>query len=193
MTIFGYARTSTTEQEAGLADQISKLKLAGCDTVEDEQVSATDMAGRVKWSKLMSSIKPADVVVITKIDRAARSIGDMVGITKAINDAGASLRILDMNIDTKTPTGALMLNIFSSVAQFERDMMLERQRVGIESAKAADRLLPLERRTYQGRKPTAKAKLSSVQALLAAGKSKQEIAEHLNIGIASVYRMLKVV
>lgn len=189
---YGYARTSSLEQQAGLNDQVARLKAAGCDSVVAEQVSATDMEARTAWTALMASLKAGDTVSITKIDRVARSISDMVGITKALNDIGASIRILDMNIDTKTPTGALMLNIFTSVAQFEKDMMLERQRVGIAAAKERDKTLPLEQRTYKGAKPTARAKADAVLALLADGtRTKEQVAKDLNIGVASVYRILK--
>ena len=91
--------------------------------------------GRTEWKKLMQSLKAGDVVTITKIDRAARNIADMVRITEVLEKIGASIQILDMKIDTQTATGKLMLNIFASVAQFERDQMLVRQRIGIEAAK----------------------------------------------------------
>lgn len=188
---YGYARTSTLDQQYGLEDQIAQLTKAGCDRVFSEQVSATDMEGRTEWKKLMQGLKAGDVVTITKIDRAARNIADMVKITEALDSIGASIRILDMHIDTETPTGKLMLNIFASVAQFERDQMLVRQRIGIEAAKAKDKTLPLEQRTYKGAKPTARAKAAEVHALLAAGRTKEQIAKALNIGIASVYRILK--
>jgi DNA invertase Pin-like site-specific DNA recombinase len=187
---YGYARTSTQDQVAGFQDQIAKLTASGCNKVFSEQVSATDMTARKEWASMMAGLKSGDVVTITKIDRAARSIADMVGITKALADVGASIKILDMHIDTTTPTGALMLNIFSSVAQFEKDMMLERQRVGIAAAKLADIGKPLAERTYKGAKPTARAKSADVQALLVAGRTKEQIAKTLNIGIASVYRIL---
>lgn len=188
---YGYARTSTFDQQYGLDDQVSQLTKAGCDRVFSEQVSATDMEARTEWSTLMRGLRAGDIVTITKIDRAARNIADMVNITKALADIGASICILDMNIDTTTATGTLMLNIFASVAQFERDQMLVRQRIGIEAAKEKDKGLPLEQRTYKGAKPTARAKSESVHALLKAGHTKEEIATALNIGIASVYRILK--
>lgn len=191
MSNYGYARTSTFEQAAGLADQIARLKASGCDKVLDEQVSATDMKGREKWKAIMDGLKPGDVVTITKIDRAARSVADMVAITQAITAAGASLRVLDLNLDTGTPTGTLMLNMLTAVAQFERDLMLERQRVGIEAAKARDKTLPLAQRAYKGAPPKARAKIDSIKALLAAGKTKAQAARDLNIGVASVYRLLK--
>lgn len=188
---YGYARTSTFDQQYGLEDQIAQLKKVGCDRVFFEQVSATDMKARIEWVTLMQGLKAGDVVTITKIDRAARNIADMVSITRALADKGASIRILDMNIDTTTATGTLMLNIFASVAQFERDQMLVRQRIGIEAAKLKDKELPLEQRTYKGAKPTARAKAASVHALLAAGHSKEQVAKDLKIGIASVYRIIK--
>jgi DNA invertase Pin-like site-specific DNA recombinase len=188
---YGYARTSTFDQQYGLEDQIAQLAKAGCDRVFSEQVSATDMEARTEWTSLMQGLKAGDVVTITKIDRAARNIADMVAITKELAAKGASIRILDMNIDTTTATCTLMLNIFASVAQFERDQMLVRQRIGIEAAKAKDKGLPLAERTYKGAKPTARAKADDVHALLAAGRTKEQIAQTLNIGIASVYRILK--
>lgn len=188
---YGYARTSTFDQQYGLEDQIAQLTKAGCDRIFSEQVSATDMEARTAWKGLMQGLKAGDVVTITKIDRAARNIADMVKITEALSKIGASIRILDMNIDTTTATGTLMLNIFASVAQFERDQMLVRQRIGIEAAKAKDKTLPLEERTYKGAKPTARAKADDVHALLAAGRTKEQVAKTLNIGIASVYRILK--
>ncbi|MEV4783397.1 recombinase family protein [Burkholderia sp. LMU1-1-1.1] len=191
MTIYGYARTSTFDQQYGLADQVEQLKRAGCDKIVSEQVSATDMAGRAQWATMMKELERGDVVTITKIDRAARNIADMVNITKQLAEIGASIRILDMNIDTTTATGTLMLNIFASVAQFERDQMLVRQRIGIEAAKAKDKTLPLEQRTYKGAAPTARAKAAEVHALLAAGRSKEQVAKALNIGVASVYRIVQ--
>ncbi len=188
---YGYARTSTFDQQYGLEDQVAQLNKAGCDRVFSEQVSATDMEARTEWATMMRGLNQGDIVTITKIDRAARNIADMVAITKSLADKGASIRILDMNIDTTTATGTLMLNIFASVAQFERDQMLVRQRIGIEAAKLKDKDLPLAQRTYKGAKPTARAKAASVHALLAAGLSKEQIAKDLKIGIASVYRIVK--
>jgi DNA invertase Pin-like site-specific DNA recombinase len=192
MPTYGYARTSTLDQKHGYNDQIAQLEKAGCDKVFSEQVSATDMPGRKEWTAMMAGLKAGDIVTITKIDRAARSISDMLDITRTLKDIGASIRILDMNIDTNTPTGALMLNIFSSVAEFERGMMLQRQRIGIESAKLKDKTLPLAERTYRGAKPTARAKADAVIDLLASGKrTKEEVAKELGMGVASVYRIIK--
>lgn len=121
--------------------------------------------------------------MVTKLDRLARSVAHLVELLAEVEKKGASLRILDMGIDTGTPNGRLMLNLLGSIAQFEREIMLERQREGIAKAKAAGK--------YKGRKPTAKAKAKEVLELHAEGVGATEIARKLGIGRASVYRVLK--
>ena len=108
---------------------------------------------------------------------------DLLDIVSKIEAKGASLRILAMNLDTGTATGKLMLNVLGSVAEFERSMMLERQREGIAKAKAENK--------YKGRKPTAMAKADEVKALTKQGVGPTEISRRLKIGRASVYRILE--
>ena len=107
---------------------------------------------------------------------------DLLSIVDRVEAAGASLRILAMNLDTGTPTGRLMLNVLGSVAQFEREMMLERQREGIAKAKAEGK--------YKGRQPTAKAKSNEIRVLAKAGLGPTEIARRLDVGRSSIYRAL---
>lgn len=185
MTIYGYARTSTVEQVAGLADQITKLKEAGCtdQSIYREQISSVRMEDRIEFAKVLASLKSGDVLVFSSLSRAARSMIHMIEIESKVARAGATIRILDLAIDTATPAGRLTFNLFASIAQFERENMLERQRVGIAAAK--------ERGAYLGRAPTARAKSARVHALDAKGLTKQEIADACSIGIASVYRILK--
>ncbi len=108
------------------------------------------------------------------------NLGDIVA---RLEKKDVALRILGLGLDTSTPTGKLMLNLLGSIAQFEREIMLERQREGIAKAKDAGR--------YLGRKPTARAKGAEVHALAAKGHTKEAIAKELGIGVASVYRVLK--
>jgi DNA invertase Pin-like site-specific DNA recombinase len=185
MTIYGYARTSTIEQVAGLADQISKLKVAGCtdQSIYREQISSVKMEDRVEFARVLAVLKHGDVLVFSSLSRAARSMVHMVEIEARVARAGASIRILDLAVDTATPSGRLTFNLFASIAQFERENMLERQRVGIAAAK--------QRGVYKGRVPTAQAKSARVMALVEKGLTKQEIADACSIGIASVYRILK--
>ncbi|MGK5062216.1 recombinase family protein [Janthinobacterium sp. LB3P112] len=181
---YGYARTSTVEQVAGLADQVAKLKAAGCtdQTIYQEKISSVKMADRVEFVKVLGKLKAGDVLVFTSLSRVARSMIHMIEIEATLATAGASIRILDMAVDTRTPQGRLTFNLFGSIAQFERENMLERQKVGIAAAKVEGR--------YKGRAPTTQAQTAKVLSLHAKGVTKQDIAA-CSIGIASVYRILK--
>jgi DNA invertase Pin-like site-specific DNA recombinase len=107
----------------------------------------------------------------------------LLKILATLTEKGASLRILAMGIDTATPTGKLMLTVLGGIAEFEREIMLERQREGIAKAKAAGK--------YKGRQPTAQAKSDEVFELARSGVGPSEIARQVGIGRASVYRILK--
>jgi DNA invertase Pin-like site-specific DNA recombinase len=177
----GYARTSTTEQIAGLEAQARDLKQAGGEKLYAEQVSS--VGEREQLSAALDFIGEGDTLVVTKLDRLARSIGHLSEITKALEIKKADLQVLAMGLDTSTATGRLMLNVIGSVAQFEREMMLERQREGIAKAKADGR--------YKGRAPTARAKAAVVRELHERGLGASEIARQACIGRASVYRILE--
>jgi len=179
--IIGYARTSTIEQDAGLEAQIRDLKAVGAKKIYSEKVSST--AARDKLTAALDYIRDGDVFVVTKLDRLARSMNDLIKIVETIEAKGATLRILAMNLDTATPTGRLMLNVLGSVAQWEREMMLERQREGIAKAKAAGK--------YKGRAKTARkpANYIAVTTRLAAGESATKVAADLGISRSSLYRI----
>ncbi|KLK90969.1 DNA invertase [Microvirga vignae] len=178
--IIGYARTSTTDQKAGLEAQERDLRAAGVERLYQEQTSAT--GPRKALAEAIDYARHGDTLVVTKLDRLARSVAELVSITKQLEAKGASLRVLNLNLDTETPTGKLMLNMLGSIAQFERELMLERQREGIAKAKGEGK--------YKGRKPTARAKADEVMRLAETGLSREQIAKELGIGVASVYRVL---
>ncbi|MGR3248553.1 MAG: recombinase family protein [Paracoccus sp. (in: a-proteobacteria)] len=181
--IVGYARTSTTDQKAGLEGQLRDLRAAGCEEIYQEEVSSVDTANREQLAAALRFIRKGDVLVVSKLDRLARSVAHLNELVKEIEGKGASLRILDMSIDTATPNGRLMLNLLGSIAQFEREIMLERQREGIAKAKAEGK--------YKGRKPTARAKTEEVLRLVKEeGLPAAEVASRLGIGRASVYRII---
>ena len=177
--LIGYARTSTVEQEAGFDAQRRDLATVGCEKVFAEQVSS--VAQRDQLQACLDYARDGDVIVVTKLDRLARSMRDLLDIVARIEAKGASLRILAMNLDTTTATGKLMLNVLGSVAEFERSMMLERQREGIAKAKTEGK--------YKGRAPTARAKSDEVRKLLANGVGPVEIATQLKISRSSVWRI----
>ena len=176
----GYARTSTLEQKAGFESQVRELQDTGCEKVFREQVSS--VGERQQLAAALDFIRDGDTLVVTKLDRLARSVAHLVEITEALKAKRGNLQVLAMGLDTSNATGRLMLNVIGSVAQFEREMMLERQREGIAKAKAEGK--------YKGRMPTARAKAAQVHTLKRQGKGPTEIARLLRIGRASVYRIL---
>tara|TARA_E500000318_G_scaffold108180_1_gene118541 strand:- start:1829 stop:2374 length:546 start_codon:yes stop_codon:yes gene_type:complete len=178
--LVGYARTSTLEQEAGLEAQRRDLEALGCGKVFSEKASS--VATRAALETALEFIREGDTLVVTKLDRLARSVVHLGAILDTLTAKGAHLRIVAMNVDTGTATGKLMLNVMASVAQFEREMMLERQREGIAKAKADGK--------YKGRKPTAMAKKDEIARMAEEGVGATEIARQLGIGRASVYRAL---
>src|SRR5919205_275958 len=159
--IVGYARTSTLEQEAGLEVQRRDLKAAGADKLFAEQTSS--VGPRPELDHALDFVREGDTLMVTKLDRLARSVPHLWQIVQALEAKGAALRVLDLGLDTKTTTGRLMLTVLGGVAQFEREMMLERQREGIAKAKGEG--------CYKGRKPTARAKADEVKALAGQGLS----------------------
>lgn len=183
----GYARTSTVDQDAGLEAQVRDLQAHGCEQVFSEQVSATQ-AARPELETAISHLREGDVLVVCKPDRLARSTADLLALIERVEARKAGLVILSMSgqvLDTTTPTGKLMLTMLGAVAEFERSLMLERQREGIAKAKADGK--------YKGRRPTAMEKVSQVQALKAEGISPTEISRRLGISRMSVYRCLEAV
>jgi DNA invertase Pin-like site-specific DNA recombinase len=178
--IIGYARTSTVEQLAGFEAQERELKAAGAERLFKEQTSS--VGPRKALDEALDFARAGDVLIVTKLDRLARSVANLGDIVSRLAARGVALRILGLGLDTATPTGKLMLNLLGSIAQFEREVMLERQREGIAKAKGEGK--------YKGRKPTAKAMSAKVLTLASAGHTRQAIADELGIGVASVYRIL---
>ena len=178
--LIGFARTSTLEQEAGLAAQERDLKALGVERVFSEQTSSVGV--RPQLNAAIDFCRQGDVLVVTKLDRLARSVPDLWNIIERLQTKGTAIRIENLNLDTSTATGKLMLSVLGGVAAFEREMMLELQREGIAKAKAEGK--------YKGRKPTARAKSSVVKALKEKGLGLSEISRQLGIGKASVHRIL---
>jgi DNA invertase Pin-like site-specific DNA recombinase len=148
--IVGYARTSTAGQIAGLEAQERELRTAGCDKIFREQVSS--VAERQQLEAALEYVREGDTFTVTKLDRLARSVGDLLAIVAKLEAKGVSFRVLSMSgnqaLDTSTSTGRLMLSVIAAVGQAEREGMLERQREGIAKAKREGR--------YKGRVPTAR-------------------------------------
>lgn len=179
----GYARTSTTDQEAGLAAQERDLAAAGCTKLYAEKVSS--VATREKLGAVLDFVRAGDVLHVTKPDRLARSTRELLDIVDGLTAKGVGLVVLSMGgerLDTRNPTAKLMLTILAGVAMWEREIMLERQLEGIAKAKADGK--------YQGRAPTAMRQAGEVRRLRDGGMGPSDIAKRLGMGRASVYRAL---
>ena len=150
------------------------MRAAGAERLFTEKVSS--VATRDALRDALDFIREGDTLVVTKLDRLARSIRDLMTVIDAVKSKGATLRILAMNLDTGTATSVL-----GSVAEFEREIMLERQREGIAKAKAEGK--------YKGRAPTARRKAPEVHRLLADGLTEAAVAEQLGISRSSVQRI----
>jgi DNA invertase Pin-like site-specific DNA recombinase len=179
MTVIGYARVSTTDQD--LSIQETALRAAGCDVIRAEKQSGTSTQGRAELRTVLDFIGKGDVLLVTRVDRLARSIGDLQDIVRTLKAKGASLRATEQPIDTSTAAGKCFLDMLGVFAEFETNLRRERQLEGIAKAKAAG--------IYKGRPASIDA--ARVRELKAQGMGPTEIAKALKIGRASVYRVLE--
>jgi DNA invertase Pin-like site-specific DNA recombinase len=157
----GYARVSSTDQD--LTIQRQRLFAAGCDPIRGEKVSGTSMTGRGELQSILTFIHPGDTLVVTRIDRLARDIGDLQNIVRTLETKGASLQATDQPIDTSTAAGKCFLSMLGVFAEFETNIRKERQLAGIAKAKAAGVYAGVGRPkavdVEQIRKPKASARL----------------------------------
>lgn len=179
----GYARVSTTDQIAGLEAQLRDLGATGCTRLFSEQVSS--VAQRDQLMTALDFVREGDALVVTRLDRLARSTTDLLTIIATLERKAVALRILDFGgqaVDTASPSGRLIVTMFAAVAQFERELLLVRQREGIAKAKADGK--------YRGRVPTARRMAPDVHAMRATGVAPSTIAAKLKMSRSSVYRIL---
>ena len=178
--LVGYARVSSGTQS--LEVQLNALKEAGCDKLFSEKRSGTSTSGRYALSEALDFVRDSsDTLVVTRLDRLARSAGDLYAIIAKLSAKGVGFKCLQQgSIDTTTSSGKLLLGVPASIAEFETDIRKERQHEGIDRAKANG--------VYKGRKPSVD--VGAVRSLHSEGVGPSSIAERLGIGRASVYRAL---
>jgi DNA invertase Pin-like site-specific DNA recombinase len=179
MTIIGYARVSTTDQD--LSIQESALRAGGCEVIRAEKRSGTTTEGREELRTVLDFLRTGDVLTVTRIDRLARSIGDLQDIVRTVKARGAFLRAIEQPIDTGTAAGKCFLDMLGVFAEFETNLRRERQLEGIARAKEAG--------AYKGRATSIDAAM--VREMKAQGLGATAIAKALGIGRASVYRVLE--
>ena len=178
MATYGYASVSTIDQDLSL--QRRTLKAAGCDVIRAEKASGTRRRGRTELQVLLDFLRQGDTLVVTRVDRLARSIRDLQNIVHELRDRGVTLKATEQPIDTRTASGKAFLDMLGVFAEFETNLRRERQLEGIAAAKA--------RGVYKGRKRSIDEK--GVRRLYSQGLGPTKIARQLGIGRASVYRVL---
>jgi len=162
--------------------QLEQLTAAGCKKIFREKASGAK-EDRPELAAMFGYVREGDVLVIAKLDRIARSTKHLLQIVETLEKEGVGFRVLNISLDTSTPTGKFMLTMLGAIATFEREMLLERQKEGIRLAK--------DNGAYKGRKPTARAKAADVLRMVAAGQSKVSVAKELEISLMSIHRIMK--
>ena len=180
MTVYGYARVSTTDQD--LTVQKEALKNAGCEIIRSEKVSGTSVNGRDELKTLLEFLREGDELVVTRVDRLGRSVLDLQTIVRDLRERGVELKATEQPIDTTTSAGKCFLDMLGVFSEFETNLRRERQLEGIAKAKAKGNV-------YQGRK--ANINVEEIKRLKEEGLGATAIAKKLNIHRDSVYRLLK--
>src|SRR5690349_23095722 len=178
MPLYGYARVSTLDQD--LSIQRTALKAAGCGVIRAEKASGTRRDGRTELQVLLDFLREGDTLVVTRIDRLARSLKDLQDIVHELKDRRVALKATEQPVDTGTAAGKAFLDMLGVFAEFETNLRRERQLEGIAKAKAAG--------VYRGRKPSIDP--DQVKTLRVQGMGVTEIAKAMGIGRGSIYRLL---
>jgi DNA invertase Pin-like site-specific DNA recombinase len=174
----GYARVSTAGQDT--ATQIERLKAEGCDVIREEKASGASRAGRTELDTILSFLRPADELVVVRLDRLGRATRDVLNLVHELDTRGAFLTVLEPYVTTKGQTGRIVLTVLGMVAEMELGFIKERQRAGIEKAKAEG--------VYKGRPVTLDHR--KVKALHAEGIGATAIAKHMGCSRGAVYKIL---
>lgn len=178
---YGYARVSTRDQKEALQQQRSALQAAGCTVIREDVISGTTPhRDRLELSRLLDFVSEGDTLVITRLDRLARSVGDLQEIVRLLESKGASFAATEQSIETGTAAGRAFMNMLGVFAQFETELRRERQLEGIARAKAEGK--------YRGRKPVDRKKVAEVTRLVAEGVPVAQACKQVGIGRATYYR-----
>ena len=178
--LIGYARVSTQDQNLEL--QREALRQAGCQKVFEDQVSGT-LAERPGLAKAREMLREGDTLVVWKLDRLGRRVKQLVDLVGELQQQGVQFKSLTDAIDTGTPSGRFFFHVMASLAEMERDLIVERTRAGLEVARQLGR--------KGGRKPKMTAsKIESARKLLASGMLAREVAQNLGVSVPTLYRWL---
>ena len=179
----GYARVSTQEQNLDL--QVKALKAAGCKTIYKDKISGTTPTkARPKLKKALKELRPRDVLVVWKLDRLGRSLGHLIETVSDLKERGIGFASVSESIDTTTPGGKLFFHMMGALAEFERDLIVERTKAGMDAAR--------KRGQHLGRpKKLDHAQLAHAREMIEQGKSRNEVARLLSVNPSTLYRRLQ--
>ena len=179
--LIGYARVSTSDQNPDL--QLDALKAAGCRRVFIDQASGSTRKKRPELEAMLQFLAPGDTVVVWKLDRLARSLRDLIEIVKELEDREVQFKTIDGDIDTTTSGGKLVFHIFGALAEFERELIRDRTRAGLEAARARGRI--------GGRTRTfSEDQVEAARAMFKNGKSVQAIANGFGVSRGTIYNYI---
>ena len=178
--VIGYARVSTDAQS--LALQLDALAQAHCQRVFTDKASGTN-SNRPGLTEALSHLREGDVLVIWKLDRLGRTVKGLVDFVSELADRGVQFRSLTDGIDTATPTGRFFFHVMASLAQMERELLVERTNAGLEAARQRGRLVGRKRRMTP-------SKIDAAKKLLASGVSPREVAQNLGVSVPTLYRWI---
>lgn len=179
MARIGYARVSTTDQDLDIQNE--QLKAAGCEIIRFETGSGASRKGRSELGTIMQFLHAGDELVVLRLDRLGRSTRDVLNLVHELDEKGASLRILEPEVTTAGSMGRMVITILGMVADMELRFIKDRQRAGIDAAKAEG--------VYKGRKKSVDD--AEIRRRIAAGASKAAVARELNVSRMTVYRALE--
>lgn len=179
MARIGYARVSTTDQDLNIQNE--RLKAAGCEIIRAETGSGASRKGRSELETIMQFLHAGDELVVLRLDRLGRSTRDVLNLVHELDEKGASLRVLEPDVTTAGSMGRMVITILGMVADMELKFIKDRQRAGIEAAKAEG--------IYRGRKK--KIDDAEIRRRVAAGATKAVVARDLNVSRMTVYRALE--
>ncbi|NOX41900.1 MAG: recombinase family protein [Alphaproteobacteria bacterium] len=179
--IIGYARVSSAGQN--LDAQLDALGKAKCDKIYQEKKSGARRHGREELTKMLDFVRDGDTIIITRLDRLARSLADLIAIGKQLETKDVSLNIIEQDVNTSTPAGKLFFHMLGAFSEFENSLRRERQAEGIAAAKARPDS------PYRGR--PASIDVDKVKGMHVAGMGATAIAKELEISRQSVYRLMK--
>ena len=180
--LIGYARVSTNEQNPDL--QLDALKKAGCETIYQDRISGTK-TNRPGLGDALEHLRPGDTLVVWKLDRLGRSLKHLIDVITTLHDRHVAFRSIQESLDTGTNGGKLIFHIFGALAEFERGLILERTRAGLESARARGRFGGRPRVMNDEQIAMARAMMNDKSTPV------KEICRTLGVSKATLYRYLK--